>query len=336
MQADKGGTYTVGIHADVKEGTELSLMVYDGEWSEVYTPEVDSEYVLNQAIKEAIMNQYKPEKPDGLYHCVDFVLLEQEEICGVAPVDSGKDNMELITVYGMALHESLGFSGATFHEVAYDYVPVILQFQKESEHEYILKDAWFPEKPYESWDFYQEAIWDAFSSYSEELTTDVIYAIQDDIYLTSLRQNCYEQAVSFGAVDTDTVIEGLLEEVAESPGSFASGVKDYIVANEDAYKELIHYGKYTLWYCFGEFLEGGQTDLRGHIMASVCEDISLGWGEALLIDSENPAATGQDWFDIFRSNAEELQKQYSEEELNELYHASWLLLQVIQLRNLSE
>ena len=36
-------------------------------------------------------------------------------------------------------------------------------------------------------DTYQEAIWDVFSTYSEELATDVIYAIQDDIYLTSLR-----------------------------------------------------------------------------------------------------------------------------------------------------
>ena len=41
MQADKEVTYTVGIHADVEEGMELNLMVYDGEWSEVYTPEVD-------------------------------------------------------------------------------------------------------------------------------------------------------------------------------------------------------------------------------------------------------------------------------------------------------
>lgn len=113
----------------------------------------------------------------------------------------------------MDFHESLGFSGDTFHEVEYDYVPVKLKFQKESENEYILKDSWFPEKPIESWDSYLEAIWDAFSSYSEELATDVIYAIQDDIYLTSLRQNRYEQAVSFGAVDTDTVIEGLLEEM---------------------------------------------------------------------------------------------------------------------------
>ena len=300
------------------------------EMVNVETTIIDQEYVLNQAIHEAILNQYKPEKTDGLYHCADFVLLEQEEICGVALVNSGKDNIELITVYGMALHESFGFSGTTFHEVAYDYVPVKLQFRKESESEYILKDAWFPEKPIESWDSYQEAIWDTFSPYSEELADDMIYAIQDYIYLTSLRQKCYEQAVSFGAVDTDTVIEGLLKEVVASPGTFASGVKDYIVVNDAAYKELIHYGKYTLCYCFGEFLEGGQTDLRGHIMASVCRDISIGWGEGLLIDSEYPKSTGQDWFDEFRSNAEGLQKQYSEEEMNELYPASWLLLQVIQ------
>ena len=298
------------------------------------TPVVDQEDVLNQAIYDAILNQYKPEKPDGLYHCVDFVLLEQEEICGAAPVNSGRNNIELITVYGMALHESFGFSGATFHEVAYDYVPVKLKFQKESELEYVLKDAWFPEKPYESWDFYQEAIWDAFSTCSEELATDVIYAIQDDIYLTSLRQNCYGQAVSFGSVDTDTVIEGLLEEIVASPGTFVSGVKDYIVANEDAYKELIHYGKYTLWYCFSEFLEGGQTDLRGQIMASACKEIMLGFGEAMLTDTE--AAHGQEWFGIFYEIARSMERQYTEEELKNDYPGSWFLVKMADLKGYGE
>ena len=35
-QAVKGEVYTVGIHAEVKEGTEIKLMVYDGERAEVY------------------------------------------------------------------------------------------------------------------------------------------------------------------------------------------------------------------------------------------------------------------------------------------------------------
>lgn len=35
-QAARGAVYTVGIHADVAEGEEIKLMVYDGEWSEPY------------------------------------------------------------------------------------------------------------------------------------------------------------------------------------------------------------------------------------------------------------------------------------------------------------
>jgi len=42
MQADPEVNYTVGIHAEVEEGTELSLMVYDGEWSEVYELKQDT------------------------------------------------------------------------------------------------------------------------------------------------------------------------------------------------------------------------------------------------------------------------------------------------------
>ena len=35
-QAVKQEQYTVGIHAEVKEGTEIKLMIYDGERAEVY------------------------------------------------------------------------------------------------------------------------------------------------------------------------------------------------------------------------------------------------------------------------------------------------------------
>lgn len=35
-QAVKQEEYTVGIHAEVKEGSEIKLMIYDGERAEVY------------------------------------------------------------------------------------------------------------------------------------------------------------------------------------------------------------------------------------------------------------------------------------------------------------
>lgn len=33
-QIKKDAVYTIGIHADVDEGTEIKLAAYDGEWSE--------------------------------------------------------------------------------------------------------------------------------------------------------------------------------------------------------------------------------------------------------------------------------------------------------------
>ena len=86
------------------------------------------------------------------------------------------------------------------------------------------------------------------------------------------------------------------------------------------------YGQHTLQYCFEKFLQGKQTGLTGHIMAAVCEDIMLGWGEAYAMDQV--LMTGQEWFEEFRSNAGSLIGQYSNEELENLYPAAWLLLQM--------
>ena len=38
LQLDRDTEYTVGCHADVAEDTEIKLMVYDGQRSEVYIP----------------------------------------------------------------------------------------------------------------------------------------------------------------------------------------------------------------------------------------------------------------------------------------------------------
>ena len=50
---------------------------------------------------------------------------------------------------------------------------------------------------------------------------------------------------------------------------------DYTQAHEPKYQELLSYGEYTLRYCFSEFLQGGQTELRGQIMALICQNIML-------------------------------------------------------------
>lgn len=123
-------------------------------------------------------------------------------------------------------------------------------------------------------------------------------------------------------------IAGLFDAIQSSP-AYSSRVDDYIRAHEAEYQELLGYDEYTLRYCFANFLQGGQTGLRGHIMASACLDIGTTWGEApLAADIYLP--TGQDWFDAFKDNAEALAKQMSDTEIKKMYPASFLLLDMMR------
>lgn len=134
----------------------------------------------------------------------------------------------------------------------------------------------------------------------------------------------------YGKADSDNLdsrIAVLLNVIQSSPAA-SSNPGDYIRAHEEEYKELLGYGEATLYYCFSEFLKGNQTDLRGHIMAQLCQEISSMWGETLLIDSLVPV-TGQSWFDYFKANAEQLAQQFDEEELKTMYPASWRLLEMM-------
>ena len=107
---------------------------------------------------------------------------------------------------------------------------------------------------------------------------------------------------------------------------YASDPGAYIREHAAEYNELLGYGKYTLQYCFTEFLSGGKTDLRGHIMASTCRDIMLVRGEGYAIDTT--PLTGQAWFEEFRENAEHLSKQFGHAELEQNFPGALLLLQL--------
>lgn len=153
-------------------------------------------------------------------------------------------------------------------------------------------------------------------------------ALDTQKYIVGQVQSCYDQAVRYGGIDPASVIENLLEVIASSP-THSSNPGDYIEEHAIEYRELTYYGRYTLQYCFGKFLQGKQTGLTGHIMALACQDIMLGWGEAYAMDQE--LMTGQEWFEEFRSNAGSLVGQYSNEELESLYPGAWLLLQMESL-----
>jgi hypothetical protein len=91
---------------------------------------------------------------------------------------------------------------------------------------------------------------------------------------------------------------------------------------------MLCFGDYTLKYVFSEFLKGGQTDLRGHIMLAAMRDL-LG-GEDMGLDAD----TGQEWFDEWKEHAVGLLNSNSMEFMEENYPASSVLLKILETAEL--
>ncbi len=123
-------------------------------------------------------------------------------------------------------------------------------------------------------------------------------------------------------------IKELLLSMVSSPG-LSSSPGDYISEHREAYDKLTAYEEIALEYCFGQFFQGEQTDLRGSIMAILCRDIAENLGE----DPEPQGktyATGQEWFDAFRERAGKLRAECSDAQMEESWPASRILLDMIE------
>ena len=277
-----------------------------------------SSVLLSKAINEAILGHFKSSKPDGLRHCASFVSLAQQELC----IDSEPASPMQVTVYGMALHEKYGYSGATFHTVESWYNPVKLTFEKTPSGALRLLDAWFPKYPAESAEQHGNDIYEQFIMHSEDLANSVLFELLDKNYLQQLKRDCYDQAVRHGGVDTYSAVEYLFEVIESSPAT-SSRPADYIDAHRNEYKELMYYGDYTLQYIFSKFhLEGNQTGLRGHLMRIVLDELAP---EAQL---RLHADTGQAYFDEWKAGAIRISEQHDMDWIKENQPAIWLFLRM--------
>ncbi len=274
---------------------------------------------LDTAISAAILNHYASSQPDGLIHVESHVLLANEDMSGT-PLFGSDNHMEKITAYLLVLQQKYSTYGGKLVEVGGSYVPAAITFAISGSGEYILEEYWEPRDG----GYYVDDVRDKFPGSSAD------DALNGQVYIEDLEAQNYSKALAYmnSAGSLDTRIAELLDEICASPGTFASEPEKYLEAYESEYQELLGYGEFTLRYCFDQFLMWNQTDLREYIMARACEDISLSWGEAILIDSPAPT-TGQAWFDAFCSNAESLAGQLSAEELEKHYPATWLFLQLI-------
>lgn len=273
------------------------------------------ESAIGEAFDQATLEHFNKDIPDG------NICVTSHKILDIA-VD---EQVNIITVYAWVLYEryepklegdfvvaSGGFGTS---------VPVALTFTIDPDkHEIVsLLEYWTPRDG----SYYTDDIKSKFSKAAQH------YLIQHESeFVDNLRaENQYKANEAFKKLTfTQESFDALVDKICSSP-QYSSSAADYIKAHPKEYANLLQYGELGLQYIFKEFLEGGQTGLRGHILVSACRDISNTFGEAFIVDGDAPL-TGQDWFDQFRKNAEALAKQYSREELEKYYPVSFLLLQM--------
>lgn len=244
---------------------------------------------LEEAIHAAILGSDASKIVEGVrLPCESHVILGSETLCvdGAAADGSPAGGMYL-TVYLMVLTQDYTF-GTLDGEIIGDggsHMPVAITFKMEGD-EYILEEYWRPGDG----SYYESSIREKFPDDIEDEAMDT------QKYIYAQIMDCYDQAVRFAGTDIDTVVGGLMEEVLSSPKE-ASDVATYIDHHSLTYRELKYYGKSTLLYCREQFEQGGQTGLKGQLMAQVCQDIAkiLGWEQNAGDGYEN----GQQWYDSY-------------------------------------
>lgn len=272
---------------------------------------------IDAAVSAAVLAQEEPELPDGLIRVESHVILASSSS---GSADEGE--IDTVTEYALVLYEEYSPYADPDQEperVAGSYIPTVLTFSVSEEGVYTLTEYWIPRDG----SYYAEDIREKFPASAAE---DALNA-QD--YVERLSAECWEKAKDWIREHDlpDVEIAALLDTICASPAE-ASNPGAYIEAHPKEYARLAAYGEFVLRYCMNRFLQGDETGLKGHVMMSVCEAIAEEWGEELLMDDAAPA-TGQDWFEAVRKNAEELAGQYEDQELEKYYPVSHILLKMM-------
>lgn len=272
--------------------------------------------LLEASITAAVLEHCMSDRSAGLICVESHVMLALSS----TPSAGSSEHKSTVTVYALiyyAGYERYSTLGQGLETAEGSYIPTALTFDVDSNGIYTLTEYWEP----------RDGSYYALDIESKFPKDAVKEALNHQVYVAELSQECEKKALAImkqsGSIYDE--ISRLLYTITSSPLE-SSAPGDYITAHRSEYDTMVSYGEYTLRYCFAEFLKGNQTDLRGHIMAIACQDVMEGWGERLIID--RTANTGQDWFNLFQSNAKSLQTQYINEELEKLYPAAWILLQM--------
>ncbi len=250
-----------------------------------------------EAVKDAII-EHNGTFYSGEYSydvaCCSFMKLEEERAKDAA-------GRQKITYYGWALYNEYIFKESGLKEVGGSHVPVALTFAME-EGEYILEEYWEPGDG----SYFERDIRKKFPKHIVEDGLD------SQKFIVRQTQDCYAQAVAYGELDTEPIIEKLIQAICLDGKSELSNPQSYIDAHLEEYRELIYYGAYTVRHCLNRFEQGGETGLEGHIMARVCEEIAGAVTEIPV--KARLSDTGQQWYDSLKGYVKGILEQFIETE----------------------
>jgi beta-lactamase regulating signal transducer with metallopeptidase domain len=275
------------------------------------SPEISSEVIteqdpLNAAITAAVLESNKHLTQGGDFACESHVILSTERNSSI------NEEADAVKVYVMVLYQVYDYSNSAIEIVGGSHIPTALTFYIDKEGRYTLTEYWQPRDG----SYYAKDIREKFP---KAIQTD---ALDTQKFILAQIQNCYAQAVVHGNLNTNGVIEQLFEVIAASPAE-SSNPGAYIDAHPIEYRELTYYGDYTLRYIFSSFLEGGKTDLMGHLMRAVMNTL-LG-DEAISLS----VSTGQEYFDAWKELAEARNAEHGLEYMQTNAPKAYLLLQLL-------
>ena len=231
---------------------------------------------LDEAIQNAILAFHSHRQDLEILDCASFFTYSSE---GRSPAGSNK--VDLVTEYGIVYHQGYRLEGGKLVEDGGCNDPTVLTFRVDDDGQYILAEYWEPRDG---------------SYYPEDIKAKYPAFVWPDTQKNLFEQKIavFNQAMEGFNVGPEVIIDHLITDICDRE-RWAPGFADLMTMCETQREILSYYGRDTLVYCFNQFGEGNQDDLRGQVMAYVCSDILESMGQKP-IEGWSWQRSGQDWF----------------------------------------
>lgn len=201
----------------------------------------------------------------------------------------GNNKDDYVTVFTYPYCAVLKRQNEILCDISSTVVPTAVTFKLDGD-KYTYHSYW---KPTDDPKEYRNELEEKFPEFSIfAYSTDDIKLYYD--YFYKIKREAYKSAIE--QTDYNSDIAAAIDMLCKNDGLYGKNLLNYSGEYNgvyyDQYNALICYGEYTMRYIYTEFLKGGQTDIRGDVMAYMMKQII---GDEL----KNICNNGQEYFDSY-------------------------------------